>query len=396
MLDIRLGDLLGGLDAPAREDLVGVVAVVVMMVVMAAAAVAVLIMMMLVLVVLVIMVVVVMLMLIIIVVVIVMVVAAAVVILILVVVMMVILVVVLVIIVVIIVVVMVAAAAHAVLIVVMVMMLVFFFLVLVGVLLVGLGSHGDQLCLEVVLGGHGVQDLLTGQGIPCGRNDGRSGVLLAQHGDSGSDLLLAGGLGAAEDDAACVADLVIVELTEVLHIHLDLVHVGHGNEAVQLNIQMLRHTLDGAGHVAQLADARRLDHDAIRVVLLHHLLQGSAEVAHQRAADTACIQLVDLDAGLLQKAAVDADLAELVLDQNDLLARKGLFDELFDEGRLTGTKEAGENINFGHNAVASFFFQSPRKGPSSNPSRRVLAQKSLYSYYNKAVNGKTPFFMRKL
>ena len=92
VLDIRLGNLLGGLDAPAREDLVGVVAVVVMMVVMAAAAVAVLIMMMLVLVVLVIIVVVVMLMLIIIVVVIVMVVAAAVVILILVVVMMVMLV----------------------------------------------------------------------------------------------------------------------------------------------------------------------------------------------------------------------------------------------------------------------------------------------------------------
>ena len=106
VLDVRLGDLLGGLDAPAREDLVGVVAVVVMMVVMAAAAVAVLIMMMLVLVVLVIIVVVVMLMLII-VVVIVMVVAAAVVILILVVVMMVMLVFVLVIIVVIIVVVMV-------------------------------------------------------------------------------------------------------------------------------------------------------------------------------------------------------------------------------------------------------------------------------------------------
>ena len=38
VLDIRLGDLLGGLDAPAGEDLVGVVAVVVMMVVMAAAA----------------------------------------------------------------------------------------------------------------------------------------------------------------------------------------------------------------------------------------------------------------------------------------------------------------------------------------------------------------------
>ena len=31
----------------------------------------------------------------------------------------------------------------------------------------------------------------------------------------------------------------------------------------------------------------------------------------------------------LQKAAVNADLAELVLDQNDLLACKGLFDAAF-------------------------------------------------------------------
>ena len=46
--------------------------------------------------------------------------------------------------------------------------------------------------------------------------------------------------------------------------------------------------------------------------------------------------------GLLQKAAVDADLAELVLDEHDLLACKGLFDELLDKGGLTGAKEAGE------------------------------------------------------
>ena len=94
-----------------------------------------------------------------------------------------------------------AAAAHTVLIVMMVMMLVLFFLVLLGVLLIGLGSHGDQLCLEIVLGGHGLQDLLAGQGIPCGGHDGSGGVLLAQHGDRSGDLLLAGGLGAAEQDA---------------------------------------------------------------------------------------------------------------------------------------------------------------------------------------------------
>ena len=261
-----------------------------------------------------------------------------------------------------------------VIIVVMVMMVfVLLFLVLVGVLLVGLGSHSDQLSLEVVLGGHGLQDLLAGQGVPGGGDDGSGGVLLTQHGHSGGDLFLGGVLGAAQDDAACVADLVVVELTKVLHIHLDLVDVGHGNEAAQLNIQMLGHALDSAGHIGQLADAGGLDDDAVGVVLLHHLLQSGAEIAHQRAADAAGVQLIDLDAGLLQKAAVDADLAELVLDEHDLLACKGLFDELLDKGGLTGAKEAGENIDFGHSLKCLFLLCRRRNGAAQQARRALQA-----------------------
>ena len=235
------------------------------------------------------------------------------------------------------------------------MVLVLLFLILVGVLLVGLGSHGDQLGLEIVLGGHGLEDLLTGQGVPGGGHDGGGGVLLPQHGHGSSDLLLGGVLGTAQDDAACMADLVVVELTEVLHIHLDLVHVGHGDKAAELDIQVLGHALHGAGHVTQLAHAGGLDHDAIRVVLLHHLLQGGAEITHQRAADAAGVQFVDLDAGLLEEAAVNADLAELVLDQHHFLACKGLLDQFFDQGGFAGTQETGEDINFGHDSNASFF-----------------------------------------
>ena len=325
-----------------------------MMMVMAAAAVAVMVVMMLVLV------------LVLVIIVVVMVAAAAMVMVVMIVMMVLMLIViiifivivvmlVLILVVIIIVVVMMAAAAHTVFVIVVVMMVMLLVLVLVGVLFVGLCSHGDQLCLEVVLGGHGLQDLLTGQLVPCGGHDGSGGVLLAQQGDCSGDLFLAGGLGAAEQDAACVADLVVVELAEVLHIHLDLVHIGHGDKAVQLHIQMLGHAFHSAGHVGELAHAGGLDHDAVGVVLLHHLLQGGAEVAHQRAADAAGVQLVDLDAAFLQKAAVNADLAELVLDQNDLLAGKGLFDELFDQRSLTGTQEAGENIDFGHDSIASFF-----------------------------------------
>ena len=284
---------------------------------------------------------------------------------------------VLVLILIIVVVIMVMAAAAmlimVIIVVVVVMVFVLLFLVLVGVLLVGLGSHSDQLSLEVVLGGHGLQDLLAGQGVPGGGDDGSGGVLLTQHGHSGGDLLLGGVLGAAQDDAACVADLVVVELTEVLHIHLDLVDVGHGDEAAQLNIQMLGHALDSAGHVGQLADAGGLDNDAVGVVLLHHLLQSGAEIAHQRAADAAGVQLIDLDAGLLQKAAVDADLAELVLDEHDLLACKGLFDELLDKGGLTGAKEAGENIDLGHSLKCLFLLCRRRKGAAQQARRALQA-----------------------
>ena len=70
-------------------------------------------------------------------------------------------------------------------------------------------------------------------------------------------------------------------------------------------------------------------------------------------------------AGLLQEAAVDADLTELVFDQDHLPARKGFLDELLDQSRLAGTKEAGENIDIRHNAVCLFLFPKARKGRSA-------------------------------
>ena len=114
----------------------------------------------------------------------------------------------------------------------------------------------------------------------------------------------------------------------------------------------------------------------------------STTCCRARAADAAGVQLIDLDAGLLQEAAVDADLTELVLDQNDLLAGKGLLDEFFDQSGLAGAQEAGKNINFGHSLNASFFV--------SRQSRRALARKILHLYYSKPVNGKTAFFKKKL
>ena len=62
---------------------------------------------------------------------------------------------------------------------------------------------------------------------------------------------------------------------------------------------------------------------------VQHLPQRLAEVAHQGAADAAGVHLGDLDAGVLEKAAVNADLTELIFDQNDLLRLRRLPPAVF-------------------------------------------------------------------
>ena len=84
------------------------------------------------------------------------------------------------------------------------------------------------------------------------------------------------------------------------------------------------------------------------MILVDHLAQRLAEVAHQRAADAAGVHLRHLDAGLLHEAAVNADLAEFIFNQNDLLAGKRLFKQFLDQRRLARAKKAGKNINFRH------------------------------------------------
>ena len=171
--------------------------------------------------------------------------------------------------------------------------------------------------------------------------------MLAEEGDGGLGLGGGGGVGVGQNDTARVLHLVVEEFTEVLHVHLALARIHHGGEAIQ-HCPFGGGALYGADDVGEFAHARGLNEDAVGCVLGQHLRQGLAEIANQGAADAAGIHLVDLDARLGEEAAVDADLTELVLDEYQLLACVGLSDELFDEGGLTGPKEAGKNVDFGH------------------------------------------------
>ena len=142
-------------------------------------------------------------------------------------------------------------------------------------------------------------------------------------------------------------DLVVIELAEVLHVHFALVCIGNGGEAIQRNVFHVQ-VLHGTDHIAQLAYARRLDQNAVRVVGLQHLMQRLAEVAHKAAADAALAHLGDFNAGVLQKAAVNGNLAELVFDEDELFALKSFGDQLADQRGFACAEEAGKNIDFRH------------------------------------------------
>ena len=209
-------------------------------------------------------------------------------------------------------------------------------------------DFGQDLSRQRVAVLHDRQQLRAGELIPRGSDDACVFVVLTQQGDYLLQPVLLDKLGAREQDSARVLDLIEEELAEVLGVHLGLLCVNHRDKAVEDDRLMRGYALDRCDDVGQLADARGLDDDAVRMVGFDDLLQCLAKVADQRAADTARVHLGDLHTRILEEAAVNADLAELVFDQHDLLALERLGQQALDERGLAGAQEAGDNINFGH------------------------------------------------
>ena len=266
-----------------------------------------------------------------------------------------------------------AAIVMIVLILVMVVMVVLM-LVLRLIRLV-LGAHMRQQLVRQRDLFDGAEDGHAVQLVPgCGENGG-IGILLPQQRHGGLQLLLAQPLGAGENDGAGGLDLVVVELAEVLHVYLDLCGVRYGHKAVQLHVRYVLHgVLHRHDHVTELAHATGLDEDAVRVELLMYVLQRLVEVAHQRAADAPGGHFTDLHAGVLQEPTVNADLAELVFDQYQLLAGEGLGQQFLDKGRLTCAQESGNDVDLCHSK--NLLFSAARCGVNFVPCSASAVQRT--------------------
>ena len=236
-----------------------------------------------------------------------------------------------------------------VLIVVMVMMVALAFrivaLVIVVVMMLGF-QRFERRFQRIALFDRGKQ-IGAGERVPRRGDDRRFGIQLAHHVEHLLKAFFADVLRTRKHHAVRGFDLVHIEFAEVLAIDARLLGVDDRDAAVDHDL-VVENAADRRLDVGKLADAGRFDQDAVGMKLVQHLLERLGEVADERAADAAGVHLGDLDARLLQERAVDADLAEFVLDQHELFTRKAFGDHLLDQRRLACAQKSTENIDFCH------------------------------------------------
>ena len=207
-----------------------------------------------------------------------------------------------------------------------------------------------ELVVECMLLGHSLHKLSAGELIPVSCDDGSCGVAGTQTLHAVIELILRETGCVAENQAACVSDLVVKEFAEVLLVHLALLGVNHSSEAIKNDVVCIN-ILHGLDDIAELTYAGRFNENAVWLVVSEYLFKCLAEIADETAADAAGIHLRDLHTGILQETAVNADLAEFILDEHELFALVAFSNEFFDQGCFTRTEKAGENRNLCHKST---------------------------------------------
>ena len=89
----------------------------------------------------------------------------------------------------------------------------------------------------------------------------------------------------------------------------------------------------------------------IRMIFLNDQLQSFLEVTLQGAADTAAVDLGDLNAGFLKETAVNTDLTKFIFNQYYIFTCKNIFDQFLDQRCLTSAEESGNDINLCHKST---------------------------------------------
>ena len=154
----------------------------------------------------------------------------------------------------------VVVAAAALFIVVMVMMLVLvvvvaaaaLFIVMMVVMVLfccqTLHFHLCQLFSQGCLTFHGVNQLRAGQFAPGSCNQGCNLVMFPNQSNGSIQLVLCDCISTGQDDGGSSFDLVVIELTKVLHVDLHLASIADSNGVAQCHF-IIRNLLDSTDNI---------------------------------------------------------------------------------------------------------------------------------------------------
>ena len=126
-------------------------------------------------------------------------------------------------------------------------------LVLVVMMVVKVSSQACKLFFDGVATLHSGEELRTVKIIPRSGYDGCGGILFAKERYGFGDLFVGCTLRVRKNDTACIFDLVVEELTEILHIHLAFFNVGNRGKAVEENVLGIQ-ILNRADNIRKLAN----------------------------------------------------------------------------------------------------------------------------------------------
>ena len=92
------------------------------------------------------------------------------------------------------------------------------------------------------------------------------------------------------------------------------------------------------------------------MIPLNHLSQSLAKITHKTAANATGIHFGNINPRILQKAAINADLAKLVLNEHQFLCRIAFLDHFLNQRSLARSQESGINIDFRHRYTLCIVF----------------------------------------
>ena len=119
---------------------------------------------------------------------------------------------------------------------------------------------------------HSGENVLAVQLIPRGSNYNSGVIVLSDKLNGLFRLVRFSNVGVREDDTGCVGNLIVIEFTEVFHIHLALVNVCDSGEAIEHSVCVI-YRLNRLDNVRELSYAARLDNNSVGVELVKHLCE---------------------------------------------------------------------------------------------------------------------------